>query len=297
MSGPQPGKGGAGVSICRDRKRTRGGKAFFGMVRCRCCIAENAGFYSFWMGLAWFGLWARRPISQAPVRVRANGGASPFFSQSALEHRRKSGAVRPAKRQRWSLAPFRGGPDFRKRKVRRRRRRGRASVSRPGSLFADFLWRNTVRQSALRDELRPNQAPRAARTPTNQPPHRATPHSHRNTRAKRSEHAQRAAGQILLVQVPGNHRAGRAGVGVGSRITGASSRLASRPSRRRTISWFIDRLAWCKPIAADVAGAQLQAGQVRFDMLGHHRADFFEHLAAPLHKQLVRLADPFWRRG
>jgi hypothetical protein len=73
-----------------------------------------------------------------------------------------------------------------------------------------------------------------------------------------------------------------------SRITGASSALASWPSRRLPISWFIAQVGLVQPEAAHLRGqAERCAGadSMCAAAIGHH---FLEHLAAFLRKVLSR---------
>ena len=136
------------------------------MVRCRCCIAENAGhFYRQDGAGALFGLWGAATHKTKLYVVRKRWRIAVFLPVKRAEHRRKSGGCPSRLSGGVADAPFRGGPDFREAQgTTVAAGGGRARV--PGSpFFADFLWRSKESQSACGTNSRPKSSPRAARTP------------------------------------------------------------------------------------------------------------------------------------
>jgi len=121
--------------------------------------------------------------------------------------------------------------------------------------------------------------------------------TNRIPRPKRAQHAQRARGQVILIQVEGNHRPRRAGVGIAVENHRCIFLGHFTPQQLLDDQVVHAQVGLVQPEAFHVGRLQVVLAQVLADQFRDHRADFLEHLAAFLHEQLVAGASALFRRA
>jgi len=121
--------------------------------------------------------------------------------------------------------------------------------------------------------------------------------TNRIPRPKRAQHAQRARGQVILIQVEGNHRPRRTGVGIAVENHRCIFLGHFTPQQLLDDQVVHAQVGLVQPEAFHVGRLQVVLAQVLADQFRDHRADFLEHLAAFLHEQLVAAASALFRRA